>query len=106
MRPYTDDGDHSEKRNPPLPGRFPLSTTSAGVHVKLVAIGVAPFFDYGGAWFDNEPARQGGDAGLSLRLGPTRAVRGDVAEMAFGYRFGQGIPGKRWEFTVRKGFSF
>ena len=72
----------------------------------LMAMGVAPFLDYGGAWFDNEPARQGGDAGLSLRLGPTRAVRGDVVEMAFGYRFGQGILGKRWTFTLRKGFSF
>ncbi|HXG95589.1 MAG TPA: hypothetical protein VNJ06_00600 [Gemmatimonadales bacterium] len=82
----------------------------------LMAVGVAPFLDYGGAWYADEPARQGepareparqfGDAGLALRLGPTRAVRGDVAEMAFGYRFGQGMPGKRWAFTVRKGFSF
>ena len=73
---------------------------------RCVAMGVAPFLDYGGAWYDNEPARQGGDAGLSLRLGPTRAVRGDVVEMAFGYRFGQGILGTRWTFTLRKGFSF
>jgi hypothetical protein len=74
----------------------------------LMAIGVAPFLDYGGAWYADEPARQGGDAGLSLRLGPTRAVRGDVAELAFGYRFWQGMQmqGKRWAFTVRKGFSF
>src|SRR6266536_1381040 len=72
----------------------------------LMAVGVAPFLDYGGAWYEDEPARQFGDAGLALRLGPTRAVRGDVAEMAFGYRFGRGMPGKRWAFTVRKGFSF
>src|SRR5947207_7740900 len=45
LRPYTDDGDHGEKLNPPL-GRFPLSTTSAGVHVKLVAIGVAPLMSH------------------------------------------------------------
>ena len=72
----------------------------------LMAIGVAPFFDYGGAWFGDEDARQGGDAGLSLRFGPTRAVRGDVAEMAFGYRFGPTPPGNGWTFTLRKGFSF
>ena len=72
----------------------------------LMAVGLAPFFDYGGAWYGDEPARQGGDAGLALRFGPTRAVRGDAAEMAFGYRFGQGMQGKRWAFTVRKGFSF
>ncbi|HTI03755.1 MAG TPA: hypothetical protein VL549_00445, partial [Gemmatimonadales bacterium] len=71
----------------------------------MVAFGVAPFVDYGGAWYGDEPARQGGDAGLSLRFGPTRAVRGDAAEFAFGYRWG---PGERkpWAFTLRKGFSF
>ncbi len=72
----------------------------------LLAMGVAPFLDYGGAWYGDEPARQGGDVGLSLRFGPTRAVRGEAAEMAFGYRFGDGVTGKRWAFTLRKGFSF
>jgi hypothetical protein len=72
----------------------------------LMAFGLAPFFDYGGAWYGDEPIRQGGDAGVSLRLGPTRAVRGEAAEFGFGYRFGQGVRGKRWAFTLRKGFSF
>lgn len=72
----------------------------------LFALGVAPFFDYGGAWYGDEPARQGGDAGLALRVGPTRAVRGEAAELAFGYRFGDRVPGKRWALTLRKGFSF
>ena len=72
----------------------------------LMAAGIAPFLDYGGAWFGDEPARQGGDAGISLRFGPTRAVRGEAAEVAFGYRFGQGVRGKRWGITLRKGFSF
>ena len=72
----------------------------------LMAAGIAPFLDYGGAWYGDERARQGGDVGLSLRFGPTRAVRGEAAEMAFGYRFGDGVKGKRWAFTLRKGFSF
>lgn len=72
----------------------------------LFAAGVAPFLDYGGAWYGDEPARQGGDAGISLRFGPTRAVRGEAAELAFGYRFGDGVRGKRWAVTLRKGFSF
>jgi len=72
----------------------------------LFAMGVAPFLEYGGAWYGDEPARQGGDAGLSLRFGPTRAVRGEAAELAFGYRFGDGVQGKRWAVTLRKGFSF
>jgi hypothetical protein len=72
----------------------------------LMALGLAPFFDYGGAWYGDQSPRQGGDVGLSVRLGPTRAVRGEAAEFAFGYRFGQGVLGKRWGFTLRKGFSF
>jgi hypothetical protein len=71
----------------------------------LMAMGIAPFVDYGGAWYDYERARQGGDVGLALRFGPTRAVRGEAAELAFGYRFGD-LRGKRWAFTLRKGFSF
>src|SRR5437868_3133856 len=72
----------------------------------LMAFGLAPYLDYGGAWYADEPARQGGDAGLSLRFGPTRAVRGEAAEFAFGYRFGQGVHGRRWAISLRKGFSF
>ena len=72
----------------------------------LMALGLAPFLDYGGAWYRDEAARQGGDAGLSLRFGPTRAVRGEAVEVAFGYRFGQGVQGRRWAVTLRKGFSF
>jgi len=72
----------------------------------LMGVGLAPFFDYGGAWYPGEAARLGGDVGVSLRIGPTRAVRGDVAEFAVGYRFGQGITGGRWGFAIRKGVSY
>ena len=72
----------------------------------LFGVGVAPFVELGGAWYGDEPARQGGDAGMSLRFGPTRAVRGEAAELAFGYRFGHGVRGKRWALALRKGFSF
>ncbi len=72
----------------------------------LMALGLAPFIDYGGAWYADEPPRQGGNVGTSLRFGPTRAVQGEAVELAFGYRFGQGMKGKRWAFTLRQGFSF
>ena len=72
----------------------------------LVGVGVAPFLDYGGAWYADERARLGGDVGLSLRFGPTRAVRGDVGEFAIGYRFGQGVTGSRWGVSIRKGLAF
>jgi hypothetical protein len=76
----------------------------------LVGIGVSPFLDYGGAWYQGrEPARLGGDIGLALRIGPTRAVRGDVAEIAIGYRFWQkelAFTGSRWGFTIRKALRY
>jgi len=72
----------------------------------LMGVGLAPFFDYGGAWYPTEGPRLGGDVGVSLRIGPTRAVRGDVAEFAVGYRFGQGFSGSRWGFAVRKGVRY
>jgi hypothetical protein len=72
----------------------------------LLGVGVAPFLDYGGAWYANERAREGGDVGLSLRLGPTRATYGEVSELAVGYRFGMGFAGKRWAVSLRKGITF
>ena len=69
----------------------------------MVGIGLAPFLDYGGAWYSDEPARLGGDAGIALRFGPTRAVRGDAGELAVGYRFGAGTG---WAIALRRGFSF
>jgi hypothetical protein len=72
----------------------------------LLGVGVAPFLEYGGAWYANERAREGGDVGVSLRLGPTRATYGEVSELAVGYRFGMGFVGKRWAVTLRKGITF
>lgn len=72
----------------------------------LLGVGLAPFFEWGGAWYADEPARLGGNAGISLRLGPTRSVGGGAGEIALGYRFGDGFTGKRWAVAVRKGFAF
>lgn len=69
----------------------------------MVGLGIAPFFDYGGAWYGDEAARLGGNAGVALRFGPTRAVRGDAGELAVGYRFGVGTG---WAIAVRRGFRF
>ncbi|HVH68384.1 MAG TPA: hypothetical protein VM716_10985 [Gemmatimonadales bacterium] len=66
----------------------------------LFGVGVAPYFDYGGAWWDYEPTRLGGDAGLALRLGPTRLTITDVGQFALGYRFGKGFTGRHWAFTA------
>jgi hypothetical protein len=86
----------------------------------VVGVGVAPFFDWGGAWYGDEPVwpgkdslllrepmRTGADAGLALRLGPTRAVRGDVSEFAVGYRFGAPATAPHgWALSIRRGIRF
>jgi len=69
----------------------------------LVGVGIAPFVDYGGAWYGDEASRLGGDAGVALRLGPTRAVRGEAAEFAVGYRFGIG---NGWAIALRRAVVF
>ena len=71
----------------------------------VVGVGVAPYVEYGGAWYGGqEPARLGGDAGLALRLGSPRSVRGDVAEFALSYRYRRFAAGP-WAVTVRKSFA-
>lgn len=73
----------------------------------MVGIGVAPFIDWGGAWFTDEGRRMGGNVGVALRLGPTRSIQGDPAEISFGYRFGTDVKNdERWALTIRRAIRF
>jgi hypothetical protein len=73
----------------------------------LLGVGIAPFFDYGGAWYPEDGTRLGGNVGVALRLGPTRAGRGEAGEIAIGYRFGDGFTrSRRWGLSVGKGVAF
>ena len=73
----------------------------------LVGVGVAPFAEWGGAWYADERPRAGGDLGLALRLGATRSTRGEVTEIALSERFGgsAGVP-TGWAVTVRQAVDF
>jgi hemolysin activation/secretion protein len=42
--------------------------------LKLTAIGLAGWADYGGAWYGGTPRRAKGSIGAGLRFGPTRAT--------------------------------
>lgn len=73
----------------------------------VLGIGLAPFIDWGGAWFTDEEPRWGGNVGLAVRLGPTRAVQGDPAEVSIGIRFGDGVkPSTRWALSIRRALRF
>lgn len=75
--------------------------------LQLFSLGFGAFVDYGGAWFGDESARTGVDAGIGLRFASTRtgsqagATRIDLAR-----RFaGDGGPA-RWVIAIGTGFLF
>jgi Omp85 superfamily domain len=74
---------------------------------SLVGIGLAGFFDYGGAWFGGSPRRTGTDTGIGLRIGSARfpsvngAVRVDLA-----YRFANDVESAGWVVALGTGFVF
>jgi hypothetical protein len=68
----------------------------------LVGLGLAPFVEWGGAWFADERPRAAGDAGLALRLGSTRSTRGEVTEVGVARRFGPTIVAGGWALVIRE----
>lgn len=74
--------------------------------LHLLGIGFATFLDYGGAWYADEPARAGGDLGLGLRLGATRATGANVGRFDLAYRFGEGWTRSRWQLSLGRSFAF
>jgi hypothetical protein len=72
----------------------------------LVGVGLAPFVEWGGAWYASDPSRHGGNAGLALRMGPTRSAQATTIEIAGGWRFGSGWDDKRWALSVRTATRF
>lgn len=73
----------------------------------LFGVGLAPFAEWGGAWYDAEHPRAGGNVGLALRLGSIRSTRGEVTEISLANRFGQGFaPGGPWAVTIREAVEF
>jgi hypothetical protein len=72
----------------------------------LLGLGFAAFVDYGGAWYGDQPARLGGNVGLGLRVGATRATGSNVGRIDLAYRFGQGWRGSRWVVSVGRSYTF
>jgi len=67
----------------------------------FLGIGYAGFVDYGGAWYDGQDRRWGGNFGVGLRFGSSIGSRASAGKIDFGYRFGHGIDGGK-----RLGVSF
>ena len=73
---------------------------------NLLGIGLAGFFDYGGAWYADQDPRFGGDVGLGLRYGFNRSSAANVGRLDLAYRFGDGFTGNRWVVSFGRAFSF
>lgn len=74
--------------------------------LHLFGIGFAAFLDYGGAWYPDQPARLGGNAGIGLRIASSLSTLAVTNRLDVGYRFGDGVRGNRWVVSFGPGFVF
>ncbi len=72
----------------------------------LLGLGFAGFADYGGAWYADEDPRFGGDVGIGLRIGATRATGPNVGRLDLAYQFGDGVTGRRWVVSFGQAYEF
>lgn len=73
---------------------------------NLVGVGLAGFVDYGGAWYEEQDPRFGGDVGLGLRIGSALSAIPRTSKIDIGYRFGDGVEGSRWGVSFGAAFVF
>jgi hypothetical protein len=74
--------------------------------LNLVGIGFGAFFDYGGAWYDDQSSRSGGSVGGGLRLGSALSTVAMTGRMDIVYKIGDNVTGDRWVFAFGSGFAF
>ncbi len=72
----------------------------------LLAIGFAGFADYGGAWYEAQDPRLGGDVGVGIRIGTPMASVPRLARLDLAYRFGDGVGDQRWRVSLGGAFPF
>ncbi len=74
--------------------------------LNLVGIGFGAFFDYGGAWYDDQSSRSGGSIGAGLRLGSALSTVAMTGRADLVYKIGDNLTGDRWVFAFGSGFAF
>ena len=68
----------------------------------VIGIGLAGFVDHGGAWYSGSPRRTGTDAGIGLRLGPSRTAEGGSLSIDVARRFGTDVQSAGWAVVVSR----
>lgn len=74
--------------------------------LKLSALGLAGFLDYGGAWYHGQQRRTGWDFGLGLRFGPTRTTTVRNTRLDVAYRVKNDAQDGGWVVIFGSGFAF
>ena len=74
--------------------------------LNLIGIGVAGFLDYGGAWYDGQEARYGGNVGVALLFGSSLSALAQNGQLNVRYRFGEGVLGSRFRLSFGSGLIF
>ncbi len=77
--------------------------------LDIVGVGLGAFADYGGAWYEDQRRRLGGNAGLSVFLGAPLTGLAQIIHLSGGYRFGGGLGGtgeSGWALTFGSGIIF
>lgn len=74
--------------------------------LKLTAIGLAGWMDYGGAWYGGTPRRARGSVGAGLRFGPTRATDTRASRVDVACRNREADGRFRCLLVIGQGFAF
>ncbi len=72
----------------------------------LFGLGFAAFFDWGGAWFEDQDSRFGGNVGIGLRTGSAVTTRAVTGRVDLGVLLGPQIEGDRLRLSIGSGFVF
>ncbi len=73
---------------------------------ESLGLGLTGFFDYGGAWYGGMPHRTGKDAGIGLRLGPSRTTDGAAIRIDLARRFQTDRQRAGWVLVVGSGARY
>lgn len=74
--------------------------------LDIASVGLAAFVDYGGAWYEDQNPRWGGNVGVGLRTSSALSSSLNTSRVDFGYRFGSDVVGTRWVLSLGTGFPF
>ncbi len=69
-------------------------------------LGLAGYFDFGGAWFADQDSRWGSEVGIGLRTSSRLGATAESGRIDFGYLIGPGIAGSRLVISAGSSIRF